>query len=382
VAFRPWNTRRKSTSAAGETAAAPAGRAADSNKAPLTYREKAGAYFQLAKPELSALVITTGTWGFLLTGCDNLAAGASTVSGLVLAAASAAAWNQASEVEHDRQMVRTRGRPLPSGRLTIRQAAGFSLTTGAAGVGLLTFGANPLTGALGLANIVLYGMAYTPMKRFSEYNTHVGAVVGALPVVVGWTGGGGAVDSAEPLVLFSILYAWQFPHFMGIAYKYRQDYKNAGYRMVTRDDEGAVRTSYWANCGAAVLCALPFVSCSMGMTSTMFIISSAIPNAALLHVCNKFAKKPSGRTANKLIGFGFVYLMVFLGLMFFHSTSAALEQHMDSVRNMMRRVGKQMCVHEIKLTGTPELCPVEPKSKAEKSLVLEAKSKGSKNTPQ
>eukprot|EP00466_Bigelowiella_natans_P016946 jgi/Bigna1/142491/aug1.70_g17199 len=324
------------------------------------------AYIELAKPELSALVITTGTWGFLLTGCDSLLAGVSTVSGLVLSAASAAAWNQTSEREYDAMMLRTRARPLPSGRLTPTQATAFVTTTGIGGVALLSLGANPLTGLLGLTNIVLYGLAYTPIKRISPYNTHVGAVVGALPVVIGWTGGGGELMAVEPAVLFSILFAWQFPHFMGIAWKYRKDYKHAGYQMVTRDDPGATRTAYWATCGAWALVTVPFVryivvaaevlrrgddelnvhhqlgypECGMcAMRDVNSHVDSWLGfDVALVYSCVQFGRKPSGRTANRVILVGFVYLMVFLGLMFFHSTSKALEMHLNSLRNILRRV--------------------------------------------
>jgi len=334
------------------------------------------AYIELAKPELSALVITTGTWGFLLTGCDSLLAGVSTVSGLVLSAASAAAWNQTSEREYDAMMVRTRTRPLPSGRLTPTQAAAFVATTGIGGVTLLSLGANPLTGVLGLTNIVLYGLAYTPIKRISPYNTHVGAVVGALPVVIGWTGGGGELMAVEPAVLFSILFAWQFPHFMGIAWKYRKDYKHAGYEMVTRDDPGATRTAYWATCGAWALVTIPFVSYGVGMTSSMFIVSSAVPNAALVYSCVQFGRKPSGRTANRVILVGFVYLMVFLGLMFFHSTSKALEMHLNSLRNILRRVGRGLCIHESAILKNPEMCPL-PKNQ----VVIVPQAVSSPSTP-
>uniref|UniRef100_A0A7S2QTQ1 Protoheme IX farnesyltransferase, mitochondrial n=1 Tax=Norrisiella sphaerica TaxID=552664 RepID=A0A7S2QTQ1_9EUKA len=344
-----------------------------------TMRSGVKAYIELAKPELSALVITTGTWGFLLTGCDSLVAGASTVAGLVLSAASAASWNQTSEAEYDKLMVRTRTRPIPSKRLTVKQAATFSLTTGLGGVSLLTLGANPLTGLLGFTNILLYGLAYTPMKRMTPFNTHVGAVVGGLPVVIGWTGGGGELVAFEPAVLMSILFAWQFPHFMGIAWKYRKDYKGAGYQMVTRDDPGATRTSYWATCGAVSLCAIPFVSYGVGMTSSMFIVSSAIPNAALMYSCFRFSRKPSGRTANRVILVGFVHLMVFLGLMFFHSTSEALDRHLNSLRNILRRVGKQLCIHETKMIQSPEMCPVPATPEAE-HLAAAADSLSSKET--
>jgi len=318
------------------------------------------AYVELAKPELSALVIATGTWGFLLTGSDDTVAAVSTIGGLVFAASSAAAWNQTVEAKFDAKMIRTATRPIPSGRLNERQAAAFCAATGVSGVSLLTLGANSMAGGLGLANILLYGMVYTPMKRITPYNTHVGAVVGALPVVVGWVGGGGPLFAVEPAMLFSIMYAWQFPHFMGIAWKYRKDYANAGYQMVTRDDPGAVRTAYWAEKATYVLVAIPFVSTYVGMTSSMFIISGAIPNAVLLRQCLVFKKKPTSKNAGKIILVGFVYLMAFLGLMFFHSTSEALDRHLDSIRNIARRVGRQLCVHETKMTRVtvPEMCPV------------------------
>ncbi len=322
------------------------------------------ALWELSKPELSALTVTTGGWGFLLSGCESIAAGGYTVGGLVACAASAAALNQISEVPYDGMMTRTRSRPLPSGRLSMREAQAFALAAGVGGVGMLGAGATPLAGALGLSNILLYWLAYTPMKRWSPYNTHVGAVVGALPVVIGWAGGGGALLATEPAVLFGLLYAWQFPHFMAIAWKYRKDYKGAGYRMVTRDDPGAERTARWALNGAIAICATPFVTTFAGMSSCMYLVSSAPANLALLASCFKFKAKPTAANANKLIGVGFIHIMIFLALLFFHSTSDALERHCNSVRNNLRAAGLGFCVHETTMSEAPGLCIALPNSEA------------------
>lgn len=317
-------------------------------------------YVKLAKPELSALVIATGVWGFAISGSPDLIAGVSTISGLVLSAASAAAWNQAREGSFDKLMIRTRTRPVPSGIITKEQAYKFSGATGLGGVALLTLGANPLSGALGLANIVLYGQVYTPMKRWSVYNTHVGAVVGALPVVIGFAGGGGSLMAVEPAILFSIMCAWQFPHFMGIAWKYRDDYKRAGYNMITRDDPSGALTSNWMINGQLVLCALPFFSTFFGMTNSMFLVSSALPNALMYLLTKKFEAKPSSKAAGNVIKYGIMYIMVFLGLMFFHSTSISLLENVDRVRTTLRDLGRAMCVHETKMTDVPDLCPTAP----------------------
>ena len=142
------------------------------------------------------------------------------VIGLTLTSSASAALNQVLEVEIDKKMERTRNRPLPSGRLSKRAATIFTVTTGAIGVLWLTLFLNPLTGWLSVVMLVSYGFIYTPLKQVTALNTLVGAVPGALPLLIGYSAAGAGLDVTAG-VLFLILFLWQLPHFFAIAWLYR-----------------------------------------------------------------------------------------------------------------------------------------------------------------
>lgn len=166
------------------------------------------AYRELAKARLSALVVATTAAGFLAAGgpiSTQLDVLAACVVGTTLCSSSAAAWNQIFEVDRDSKMKRTQQRPLVNGSLTIHQATTAASVWGIAGTSLLALGTDPVTTALGAGNIILYGGVYTHMKPISIYNTWVGAVVGAIPPVMGWTAAtGGSIMDVEALLLGSL----------------------------------------------------------------------------------------------------------------------------------------------------------------------------------
>lgn len=137
-----------------------------------------------------------------------------TCFGTAFCAASASTFNQIFEIERDKQMNRTKNRPLPSNKVTIGEAAALGISTGTLGAVLLYSTSHPLTAALGVANIALYSGAYTYSKRVTEWNTWIGSVVGAIPPVMGYVAAtNGHLISAEPMLLASTLFLWQFPHF-------------------------------------------------------------------------------------------------------------------------------------------------------------------------
>jgi protoheme IX farnesyltransferase len=153
--------------------------------------------------------------------------------------AGANAFNQILEKDIDAKMKRTQNRPLPSGRLDKRRAVIFAGTTGLFGIFYLFFLVNTLSGILGLVTFSIYVFCYTPMKSWTKLNTFVGAIPGATPVVMGWAAARGSVG-VEALTLFLILYFWQLPHFVAIAWTYKEDYLSGGLKMITLSDlEGA-----------------------------------------------------------------------------------------------------------------------------------------------
>jgi protoheme IX farnesyltransferase len=222
---------------------------------------KLRAYWELGKPRLSALAVFAVVAGAYMawparTRNPPLDLLVATTVGTFLAAAGAAALNMYRERHLDQLMERTRGRPLPSGRLSPRQVLVFGATLSIAGVVLVLCGASPLAAdgsrplgrlnwpaALLCASIVIsYVLVYTPMKTRTPLNTFVGAIPGALPPVVGHAAVAGQLALPQ-LVLFAILFCWQIPHFLAIAWRYREDYRNAGMQMLPVVDPTGHRTA-------------------------------------------------------------------------------------------------------------------------------------------
>jgi heme o synthase len=191
------------------------------------------AYVQLCKLRLMAMVLATTAAGYILASgqpVDGFRL-ALTMLGTGLAAAGAGALNQVLEADRDARMERTRDRPLPAGRLSRGHALVFGAVIALAGLTLLNEFVNPLTASFGLANLVIYLAIYTPLKARTSLNTLVGAVCGALPPVMGWTGATNQLSSGV-LLLGLVLLVWQVPHFLSLAWLYRDDYARAGYRML------------------------------------------------------------------------------------------------------------------------------------------------------
>ncbi len=174
---------------------------------------------------------------------------------------------------------------------------------------------NPLTAALGLGNILLYSGVYTPMKRRSPWNTWVGAVVGAVPPVMGWVGMTGGVDLGA-LVLGVALFSWQMPHFFSLAYRLRRDYARAGYQMLSVVNPEATATVSLRHC--AILCALPAASVAIGMTDPLFLVDSAVLNAVFTYKAYQFQSDMGSATAQSLFRASLAYLPILFLLLLLH----------------------------------------------------------------
>jgi protoheme IX farnesyltransferase len=252
------------------------------SKLPLLYKE-------LVKFKLAGLVALTTMAGYAIApGESSVATLLATTVGTGLCIGSANAINQWIETPYDAQMLRTRNRVLGRRALSQAHAFGFGAATGVAGVSLLAACVNPLTAALGAANIVLYTCIYTPMKRASIANTWAGAVVGAIPPMMGWTAVTGNLADPGAWVLGGLLYAWQFPHFNALAWNLRADYSKAGYRMMAvTDPKLNARVSLRYSLAMFPLCiAVPYLD----MTSWWFAADSTVINGALAYGAYKFWK--------------------------------------------------------------------------------------------
>ena len=272
-------------------------------------------FVELTKPRVSVLVLVTVGVGFYLAswGRPELWLLTQTLLGTALVAGSASAINQYLERKTDARMPRTASRPLPAGRLSGTEVVVFGAITLVLGTSLL-LPINATTAALGLLTWLLYTCVYTPMKTQTSLNTVVGAVPGAMPAVMGWTAAGRALD-IEAATLFGIVFLWQFPHFLAIAYLYRKQYAAAGLRMLPSVD----RTGRLAP-AAAVLYALallpvsliPAVECLAGRS--YFAGALALGIGYLVASMLFFARTGEG-TARGLLRTSLVYLPALLILL-------------------------------------------------------------------
>ena len=229
------------------------------------------AVLELSKPRITQLVVLTAAGGYYMAsrGPFELGRFGWTVLGTALVAAGTNALNQVRERRTDALMHRTRNRPLPSGRLTPRAAVTFAVVTATAGIALLAWRVNLLTAALAGLTLVSYVWLYTSLKPRTSYNTLVGAVPGALPVLGGWTAAGGQL-SAPAWALFGALFLWQLPHFLALAWIYRDDYHSAGLAMLSIGDTDGSRTARMTLLYAVALVPVSLLPTVLGLTGSLY----------------------------------------------------------------------------------------------------------------
>jgi protoheme IX farnesyltransferase len=274
------------------------------------------AYVALTKPRIGVMVLVTVATGFLLgaRGAAHPPTLLLTMLGTGLVAGGASAWNQYLERARDLQMRRTANRPLPSGRLAPVEAAAFGLVLSGAGLAILQLGVNGISAALALVTLVLYVAVYTPLKPVTTLNTAIGAVPGALPPVIGWGAATGQLG-AEAWAMFLIVFLWQFPHFLAIAWIYRDDYARAGYRMLpTVDPHGAITGRQAAGYALALIPAglLPAV---VGLAGGLYFAGALLLGLGYLYYAVRFWSRVSDLTARHLLRASFVYLPAILMLL-------------------------------------------------------------------
>jgi protoheme IX farnesyltransferase len=266
-------------------------------------------YIALTKPRLNGLVVATSAAGYYLgsTGALNLPAMAAAVAGTALVAGGAAALNQVYERDTDALMQRTRMRPLPDRRVPVADARTFGLVLAAAGLALLGARANLLATALAFATLAVYLIIYTPMKRWSPMATLVGAVPGALPPLIGWTASDGRLAVGGG-ALFLIVFLWQIPHFMAIAWLYRDDYGKAGFPMLPVLEPDGRRTGRQAVLYATALVPASLVPTLVGLSGPVYAAVALVLGAALLALACRFAASRTDRAARWLFFASITYL--------------------------------------------------------------------------
>jgi protoheme IX farnesyltransferase len=251
----------------------------------ISVQEKPWAYVVLTKPDVTFLVVITTIAGFYLgsSGTPDWFLLLHTLAGTMLIAAGTAALNQYVERDMDAVMRRTASRPLPTGQLQPREVLVFGVGTILIGAAWLALAVNALACLVALATTVLYLGVYTPLKKRTTLATAVGAIPGALPPVIGWVAARGSL-SLGGWVLFAILFFWQFPHFMSIAWIYREDYARAGIRMLPVVDRKGDATFRQIVCASVILVWVSALPSVIGMAGMPYFFGSLLLGMLLLQV--------------------------------------------------------------------------------------------------
>lgn len=273
-------------------------------------------YLELGKARLSSLVLITTLAGYLAARTGPLDWGhlAITLLGTALAAVGANGLNQVIERDRDALMERTRERPLPSGRMGTVHAAIASSVTAAVGCLALLRWSGALPAVLALGTVLLYAFVYTPLKPRSNLNTLVGAVVGAVPPVIGWSAVTGGVETGGWL-LGLLLFVWQVPHFLSLAWLYRDDYRRGGYKMVSVEDEGGDVTFRLMMIWAWVLLPLGLVMAMAGLGGAIFAVGSLLLGAAWLWQGVRCYRDRSDANTRRVFLGSVMYLPLLLALL-------------------------------------------------------------------
>ena len=284
--------------------------------AALADKSRVAVFCELIKARLTFLVLLTTLVGFYVgfRGAMDYLLLFHTLFGTGLVASGAAALNQFLERQHDARMRRTEDRPLPSGRLPPDTALMFGGLSSAAGLIDLALAVNLETSVLGAITLCSYLFIYTPLKRVTTLNTAIGAVPGALPPLMGWTAARGEIDM-EGWSLFAILFFWQLPHFLAIAWLYRDDYAKAGFAMLPVFDSDGQRTARQTvshTLGLLPISLCPFL---LKLAGVVYLAGALVLGLAFLWQAVQFSRELTAQRARQLFYASIIYLPLLLGLM-------------------------------------------------------------------
>jgi len=275
----------------------------------------------LTKVRVNALVVATTAGGFYMGSPDamNLTALAATVAGTGLVAGGAAALNQISERDLDRLMDRTRTRPVADRRMSVSEARLVAWGVSITGLALLALTVNVLATAIAAVTLAVYAFVYTPMKRMTSFSTVIGAVPGALPPMIGWAAARGSID-APAWALFLIVFLWQLPHFLAIAWLYREDYARAAFPMLPVVDPDGASTARQSLLYATALLPISILPSALGMAGLVYAISAFVLGLAFIATGIRFAMRRTKPNARQLFLASLVYLPAVWGIMMIDRT--------------------------------------------------------------
>jgi len=273
-------------------------------------------YFDLTKPRVTSLILITTSVGFYMASDAGLANFLilHAIFGTALVAGGASALNQYLERHPDSRMMRTRERPLVNQRLTEKEALIFSTAISITGITYLALLTNVLTGILSALTLLLYVYVYTPLKKKTALATIVGAIPGAAPPVLGWTAAGGALDGMAA-TLFMVVFLWQLPHFLAIAWVYDEDYLRGGFPYLTITHSGADCASRQIILYCCALLPISLLPTTLGMTGASYMFGAILCGLVYLGYGTAVAISRTPVAARRLLKVSVIYLPVLLFLM-------------------------------------------------------------------
>jgi protoheme IX farnesyltransferase len=283
-------------------------------------------YIALTKPRITWLILMSAGVGYYFghrrpwNGWPDVWLLLNTLLGTGLIASGTAALNQWYEREADQLMRRTATRPIPSGKLTASDALWFGIVLATMGFTELYVLVNPLTGLLGALTLAAYLFIYTPMKQRSHLSTVIGALPGAMPPLMGYAASYGALTS-EAWTLFAILFVWQFPHFLAIAWMYREDYARAGIRMLPVVEPDGMSTARQIVLYASTLIPISLFPVLLGMSGKIYLIGSLLLGIWFLYTGVRVAFDRTNARARSVLLASVIYLPMIYGLMVFDRPS-------------------------------------------------------------
>jgi heme o synthase len=279
---------------------------------------RVGDYVTLTKPRLNFLVLLTTAAAYSLgaTAEATLAGLAHTLVGTFLVAGGAAALNQVWERSTDRLMRRTARRPMADERLSVGEGATFGVFLTAAGAAELAFFVNPLSAGVALFTTASYVLFYTPLKTRTSLSTLAGALPGALPAVIGWAAATNTL-SIEAWVLFGIVFMWQMPHFLAIAWMYRDEYARAGMPLLPVIEPDGRSTGRQAVLYTAVLIPMSLLPTGVGLATAWYLVGAITLGAILMVLSLEFSAKRTIDTARRLFFGSILYLPILWALLVF-----------------------------------------------------------------
>jgi protoheme IX farnesyltransferase len=266
-------------------------------------------YISLTKPRLNFLVVLTSAAGYYLgaVGALDFWRTGQAVVGTALVAGGSAVLNQVYERDTDARMRRTRLRPLPDKRIGVTDATIYGLVLSTAGLAILGFSANWVAAGLALATLAIYLLVYTPMKRTTTLSTLVGAIPGALPAVIGWSAARGNI-AVGGWTLFAIVFLWQIPHFMALAWMYRADYGAAGFPMLPVVEPDGLRTGQQALLYTMALVPVSIGPSIVGLAGWVYFWIALALGAVLLTLAVRFRRSRTDTAARALFFASIIYL--------------------------------------------------------------------------